>query len=104
MGEYLTNSDCITPYMVFPRFLLDIDISETASILYMLQLDRAKLSLKSDKWMDCAGHTLLYLPVRELSETLRKSEMTVKSALATLEQTGFIEKMKQGAGKPIQTG
>lgn len=100
MGEYLTNSDCLTPYMVFPRFLLDIDISETARILYMLLLDRARLSLKSDKWTDCAGHTFLYFPVRELSETLRKSEMTVKSALATLEQAGLIERVKQGAGKP----
>lgn len=39
MSEYLTNSDCLTPYMVFPSFLLDIDISETARILYMLLLD-----------------------------------------------------------------
>lgn len=100
MSEYLTNSDCLTPYMVFPSFLLDIDISETARILYMLLLDRARLSLKSDKWTDCTGHTFLYFPVRELSERLRISEMTVKSALAVLEQVGLIERAKQGAGKP----
>lgn len=100
MNEYLTNQGSLTPYMVFPRFLLEYDISETSKIIYMLLLDRARLSLKSDKWTDEAGHAFLYFPVRELSKTLSKSEMTVKASLSILEQSGLIERVKQGAGKP----
>lgn len=64
MNEYLKNENSLAPYMVFPRFLLDAGINETTMILYTLLLDRARLSLKSDKWTDESGHTFLYYPVK----------------------------------------
>ncbi|MCD8014250.1 MAG: replication initiator protein A, partial [Lachnospiraceae bacterium] len=41
--------------MIFPRFLLDSDLSETTKLLYMLLLDRARLSMKNDGWADAQG-------------------------------------------------
>ena len=90
MNEYLKNENSLAPYMVFPRFLLDAGINETAMILYTFLLDRARLSLKSDKWTDESGHTFLYYPVKSLAETLHKSEMTVKTSLAALEKADLI--------------
>ena len=100
MNEYLKNENSLALYMVFPRFLLDAGINETAMILYTFLLDRARLSLKSDKWTDESGHTFLYYPVKSLAETLHKSEMTIKTSLATLEKADLIKRVKQGAGMP----
>ena len=100
MNEYLKNENSLVPYMVFPRCLLDAGINETTMILYTLLLDRARLSLKSDKWTDKSGHTFLYYPVKSLAGTLHKSEMTIKTSLAALEKADLIRRVKQGAGMP----
>lgn len=100
MNEYLKNENSLAPYMVFPRFLLDAEVNETSMILYTLLLDRARLSLKSDKWTDKSGHTFLYYTVKTLAETLHKSEMTIKTSLAALEKADLIKRVKQGAGMP----
>ena len=100
MNEYLKNENSLAPYMVFPRFLLDAGINETAMILYTILLDRARLSLKSDKWTDESGHTFLYYPVKSFAGTLHKSEMTIKTSLAALEKADLIRRVKQGAGMP----
>lgn len=57
MTRFLTPDCPIPPYMAFPRFLLDqVNLSETAKILYTLLLDRARLSQKNDGWTDGQGH------------------------------------------------
>lgn len=43
MTQFLIKDTLIPPYMAFPRFLLDMEqLSETAKILYVLLLDRAR--------------------------------------------------------------
>ena len=101
MNEYLTATSSLAPYMVFPRFLIDSEVNGTSMILYMLLLDRARLSLRSNKWTDSLGHTFLYYPVKSLAETLHKSEMTIKTSLAALEKADLITRVKQGAGIPL---
>ena len=41
MAQFLKSDSNLPPYMAYPRFLLDVDISETAKLVYMLLLDRA---------------------------------------------------------------
>nr|WP_243035539.1 replication initiator protein A [Clostridium sp. AM45-5] len=49
MTQFLIKDTLIPPYMAFPRFLLDMEqLSETAKILYVLLLDRARLSQKNE--------------------------------------------------------
>lgn len=45
MTDFLTADTNLPSYMMFPRFLLDMEINETAKMLYIILLDRARLSL-----------------------------------------------------------
>ena len=56
MTDFLTADTSLPSYMMFPRFLLDMKISETAKMLYIILLDRARLSQKNEGWSDTDGH------------------------------------------------
>ena len=99
MTQFLTQDSLIPPYMAFPRFLLDKDgLSETAKILYTILLDRARLSQKNDGWTDEQGHVFIFFPIKNLAETMHKSEMSIKTALSALEKEKLIVRKRQGAG------
>ena len=100
MTRNLYRDSLIPPYMAYPRFLLDMDISETAKLVYVLLLDRARLSMQNDGWTDDQGHVFIYYTIADLASVSGKSEMTVKNALAVLEQKNLISRKRQGAGLP----
>lgn len=50
MTVKLRKGSQIPAYMAYPRFLLTMDISETAKLVYVLLLDRARLSMKNEGW------------------------------------------------------
>ncbi len=100
MTEFLTASTKLPSYLVFPRFLLDLEISETSKILYMVLLDRAKLSQKNENWTDTFGHVFLYFTITDLALTMHKSEMTIKNCLTALEQLDLIVRKRMGVGNP----
>ena len=101
MTQFLMLDSQLPPYMAFPRFLLDRgNLNETAKILYVILLDRARLSLKNDGWTDEQGHVFLFFPIKSLAETMHKSEMSIKTALSALEQDELIERRRQGIGLP----
>ena len=101
MSQFLMQDTLIPPYIAFPRFLLDIkQLSETAKILYVLLLDRARLSQKNEGWTDELGRAFIFFPIKDLAETMHKSEMSVKTALAVLEKTDLIYRKRQGPGLP----
>ena len=101
MTQYLTQDSLIPPYMAFPRFLLDKDgLNETAKILYTILLDRARLSQKNDGRADEQGRVFIFFPIKNLAETMHKSEMSIKTALSALEKEKLIVRKRQGAGFP----
>ena len=100
MTDFLTADTSLPSYMMFPRFLLDMEINETAKMLYMILLDRARLSQKNEGWSDTNGHVFLYFTIEALAEVLHKSQMTVKTALAVLEKQELIFRKRQGPGHP----
>ena len=65
-----------------------MEINETAKMLYIILLDRARLSQKNEGWSDIDGHVFIYFTIEALAEVLHKSQMTIKTALAVLEKTG----------------
>ena len=69
-------------------------------MIYMLLLDRARLSMKKDDWQDEHGRVFIHYTIQSLAATIGKSEMTVKNALKALEQQGLIHRQRQGAGMP----
>lgn len=86
--------------MAFPKFLLGrTSLNETAKIIYMILLNRARLSQKNDGWTDERGHIFIYYPIKDIAAAIHKSEMSVKTALSTLEKDKLIDRQHQGVGK-----
>lgn len=63
MTDFLTADTNLPSYMMFLCFLLDMEINETAKMLYMILLDRARLSQKNEVWSDTDGHVFQAVPV-----------------------------------------
>ena len=100
MTDFLTADTSLPSYMMFPRFLLDMEINETAKMLYIILPDWARLSQKNEGWSDTDGHVFIYFTIEALAEVLHKSQMTVKTALAVLEKQELIFRKRQGPGHP----
>lgn len=99
--RYMTEGCKLPPYMAIPKAVLArTSINETAKIVYTMLLDRAKLSLKNDGWVDGQGHVYIIYTIASLAQAVKKSEMTVKTALAALERDGLIRRKRQGPGMP----
>ena len=99
MNNFITKETVFPPYMFFPKFLIsEHRINETAKILYCVLLDRARLSLKREKWTDKSGNAFVSFSVKELANIIGKSEMTVKSALRALENIDLISRNRRGGG------
>lgn len=64
MTDFLTADTNLPSYMMFPRFLLDMEINETAKMLYIILLDRARLSQKNEGWSDINGHVFITLQLK----------------------------------------
>lgn len=98
--NYMTRDFTMPPYMVYPKFLLRIDINETARMIYIILLDRARLSLATEDYIDDYGHVYVFYTIDNLAQTLHKSDMTIKTALAALEDKRLIKRVHQGIGLP----
>ena len=100
MTQFLKWDSRLPPYMAYPRFLLKVDISETAKLEYMLLLDRARLSMKNEDWQDNLGRVFVLYTIPNLAKDIGKGETTVKKALNQLVRQDLISKESQGAGLP----
>ena len=100
MTQFLKYDSYIPPYMAYPKFLLKLNISETAKLVYMLLLDRARLSMKNGDWQDEQGWVFVLYTIPDLARDIGKGETTVKKALNQLVQQDLIWKQSQGAGRP----
>ena len=87
--------------MAYPKFLLEMtDLSETAKLVYIVLLDRARVSQVKGGWADEHGNVFIFYPIRDLAKTIHKSEMSVKTALSSLEEDhALILRKRQGVGK-----
>lgn len=99
LTDYMTIITELPPYFFFPWFLLDMDLSYTAKLTYVLLLDRARLS-QHNNWTDEAGRIYIIFPVEKIAERLSKSLTTVKSALTELETAELIERKRQHFSMP----
>ena len=99
MTQFLTSETSLPSFLAYPKFLLEMTgLSETAKVVYILLLDRAKISQKHDGWADAQGQIYIYYPIKDLAETIHKSEMSVKTALSALEKHQLILRKRQGVG------
>ena len=98
--QFLRVDSNLPPYMAYPRFLLNVDISETAKLVYMLLLDRARLSMRNQDWQDEIGRVFVLYTIPAMAKDIGKGETTVKKALNQLVRQNLIMKQSQGAGLP----
>ena len=99
--EYLTERTLIRDFIPYPRFLLDMNLTQTAKVLYALLLDRSKIS-RNNGWKNEKGYIYVIYPIMDLAQVLVKSHMTIKKALNELENAGLLERQKQGFSKVLE--
>ena len=92
----------LPPYLPYPRFLLKMDISQTAKLLYALLLDRTTLSQRNG-WQDDQGRTFIVYPIAEIAEMLDKGQTAIKAALNELDAAGLLERKRAGFSAVQQT-
>ena len=95
----MTKDTKLPPYLPYPRFLLEADMAQAAKLVYMVLLDRATLS-QANGWTDEDGKLYLVFPIEGIANAIDRSPMTVKTALAELENAGLIERQRRGFSAP----
>ncbi len=100
MNEIFTRETLMPGYLIFPRALLTLDLNAAELSIYMLLLDRARISARSEDWQDELGQVFLYFPIEKLAVAAGRSPSAVKHALRGLEEKDLIARKRQGLGKP----
>ncbi len=95
----MTEDTRLPPYLPYPRFLLGMDLTHTAKLVYTLLLGRTVLS-KSHGWTDNEGRLYINFPLAEIAETLNRGVTAAKDALSELDAAGLIERRRQGGAVP----
>lgn len=91
--EYLTLDTDAPQYIPFPRFLLDMDLSQTAKLVYAILYDRTSLS-KKNGWIDEQGRVYIIFSLESIMETVHKSRTPVKNAMRELYNSGLVERKR----------
>lgn len=100
---FLYKDTGLPPFLMYPRFLLETDLNDTARLVYILLLDRSRLSQTNPQWQDETGRVFVYYTIPHLAEAAGRGQTGVKAALRQLEQAGLILRKRQGMGNPSRT-
>ena len=95
---YMDSETVLPRYYPLPQFLLDLNISSTAKILYALLLNRANLSQKN-AWEDEQGHVYCVYTIDELAADMKKGQTAIKNALNELSKQGLLERVRAEFGR-----
>ena len=96
---YMNEQERQIQYYQFPKFLLELQLSQNARIIYMLLYDRARISRKNN-WTDEDGRVYTIFPIEELSQKTGKCKSSVKKALKELDDAGLLIRKFGGFSKP----
>ena len=95
--QFFTVTTPLPPFLPYPRFLLEIPISETARLVYALILSRIHLSQRNG-WVDAEGRVYCRYPIKSLAAACHNSKSTIITALADLESQNLLFRRRGGAG------
>ena len=99
--EYIKAQTPLPAYFPYSKFLLQMSLSHTARLTYVLLLDRMTLSQKNG-WVDVQGRAYVLYPLAGLAEDLRISISSVTRSLRELKAARLIERRSSGFSKPNQ--
>ena len=91
----MKEKSIMPPYFQFPVFLMELPLSQTARITYMILYDRARLSQKNG-WVDEEGRVYFVFPIREICKNIGRGESAIKQALNDLEMEGLLVRKRGG--------
>ena len=97
--EELRKTSRLPPYLMYPRFLLDTTLNDSARLVYLLLLERARVSMANQGWEDEKGCIFVFYPIEDLARDAHRSQTVVKKALGDLQQQGLIHRYRQGLGR-----
>ena len=84
----------------YPRFLIGMDLNETAKLVYIILLNRARISARKGEYADGDGNVYVLYNIADLADDCGKSPSTVKGALRALEKADLILREEQTDGQP----
>lgn len=88
--DYIATSTPLPPHLIFPRFLLDMNVRFTAKEVYAILLD---MTLNSDMVQtDQHGRRYLAFYNKTVAEIIDRTPSTVAQSLRELEAVGLVEK------------
>ena len=88
--DYITNTPTLPPHLVYPRFLLGMNIRLTAKEVYAIMLD---MTLNSEAVQtDKRGRRYLAFYNKTIAEIIDRTPSTVAQSLRELEDAGLVEK------------
>lgn len=96
---YMNETKGQISYYQFPKFLLELPLSQNARIVYLLLYDCARISRKN-KWTDEKGRVFVVFPLDELSQMTGKCKSSVKKALKELDEAGLLIRRLGGFSRP----
>ena len=89
----MTRETDTPQYIKFPIFLLDMELSHTAKLIYSVLLYRANLS-KINGWIDEQGRVYITFSLESIMETIHKTRTPVKNAMRELYNADLIERKR----------
>ena len=98
---YITIATRLPRYLPFPVFLLEMNMSQTAKLIYAILLDRTTLSQKNG-WADEDGNVYIYYALDHIASDTGWSESTVKRAIKELKRAGMIDCRRTRYAEPYR--
>ncbi len=89
--DYMTSADALPPHLVYPRFLLRMELKLITKVVYAVLLDAAARS-QAEGWVDKHGRIYAVLPVADIAQAIDRAQPTVRSAINELENAGLVER------------
>ena len=88
--DAITSTPALPPHLVYPRFLLGMNIRLTAKEVYAIMLD---MTLNSEAVQtDKRGRRYLAFYNKTIAEIIDRTPSTVAQSLRELEDAGLVEK------------
>lgn len=88
--DYITSDTPLPPHLIFPRFLLGVNVRFTAKEVYAIMLN---MTLNSEHVQtDKHGRRYLAFFNKTVAEIIDRTPSTVAQALRELEDVGLVEK------------
>ena len=101
MNKLYSDEGSLRCFYAYPKGLMGLGLGDTDKSVYLLLLDRARLSARSGaKWRDSQGRVFLFYPVLDLAADLGCCKAAVCNSLNALEEKDLIVRQRQGMGRP----